>query len=245
MKRNAFLRRAGYWAAALLAVFVAYSATHFWGQPNPVARFLAMLAENLPGFAALVLPPAVFAGAMRGCGLFDGTRTNAPVRSWGLLLGLSWVAYALGALVEPMLAAWTGSDWQFPVALLEAARGEQAGAEAAMGNLAARHLRRAGNYLVQLYVPIANAAFVIVAAALGEITGLMTRAVSLWYRFAARWLAGGLLVSAFWISVILTSELVAYQGAWEGLLLVLPLCLPLLLAGILIGVLWPKCRVAR
>lgn len=240
MTRYELLRRAGQWVAALLAVFVVYSATHFWGQPNPVMRFLGMLAEDLPGFVALVLPPAVFASAMHDFGVIGRDGTGSARHNWAQLFGLSLAAYGFGALVEPMLAGWTGSDWGFPASLIHAARAEQAAAEAASGAEAARHLRRAGNVLVQIYVPIANAAFVIVAAALGESTGRLTRAMSSWSRYAARWLAGGLLMIAFWIPAILASELVAYNGAWEGLLLLLPLCLPLGLAGILTGVARPR-----
>ncbi len=240
MTRYEFLLRAGQWVAALLTVFVVYSATHFWGQANPVSRFLGMLVENLPGFVALVLPPAVFASAMHDFGLIGRDGTGSARRNWALLFGLSLAAYGFGALVEPMLAGWTGSDWGFPASMFHAARAEQAAAETASGAEAARHLRRAGIVLVQIYVPIANAAFAIVAAVLGESTGRLTRAMSSWSRYAARWLAGGLLMIAFWLPAILASELVSYNGAWEGLLLLFPLCLPLVLAGILTVVARPQ-----
>ena len=239
MIQSEFSRRVGSWAVALLTVYLAYSATHFWGRPDPVAGFLAMLATNLPGLVALVLPPAVFAGALSGCGLLGGDRTEPLRRYWILLVMLSLATYTLGALVEPMLAKWTASDWAFPSSLLRSARSARAAAEAATGSEAARHLRGAARHLVRLYVPIANAAFVIVAAVLGDLTGRLTREMTTWPRYATRWLAGGLLVAAFWIPAQLANELVAYYAAWGNLLLLLPLCLPLVSAGILFAIIRP------
>ena len=244
-RKSEFPRRVAWWVGALLAVFLAYSATHFWGRPDPVARFLAMLARNLPGFVALVLPPAVFAGALNGCGLFGGDRAGSPRRYWIFLVMLSLTAYALGALVEPVFARWTGSDMAFPATLLRSATSALAAAEAATGSEAARYLRRAARDLGPLYVPIANAALVLVAAVLGDLTGRLTREMSTWPRFVTRWLAGGLLVAAFWIPAILADELVAYYAAWGGLLLVLPLCLPLLSAVVLFAVTRPDRGPAR
>ena len=238
-RESEFARRVAWWVGALLAVFLAYSATHFWGRLDPVARFLAMLARNLPGFVALVLPPAVFAGALNGCGHFGGHRAGSPRHGWIFLVMLSLAAYALGALVEPMFARWTGSDMAFPATLLRSATSARAAAEAATGSEAARHLRRAARDLGPLYVPIANAALVLVAAVLGDLTGRLTRAMSMWPRYVTRWLAGGLLVAVFWIPAILADELVAYHAAWGGLLLVLPLCLPLVSAVILFAIARP------
>ena len=204
-----------------------------------------MLARNLPGYFALVLPPAVFAGALNGCGLLGGDRVGSLRRYWIFLVMLSLTAYALVALVEPMFARWTGSDSAFPASLLRSARSARAAAEGATGSEAARYLRRAGGDLTTLLVPIANAALVLVAAVLGDLTGRLTRAMSMWPRYVTRWLAGGLLVAAFWIPAILADELVAYEAAWEGLLLALPLCLPLVSAGILVAVARPDRGPAR
>ena len=74
---------------------------------------------------------------------------------------------------------------------------------------------------------------------LGDLTGRLTRAMSMWPRYVTRWLAGGLLVAVFWIPAILADELVAYHAAWGGLLLVLPLCLPLVSAVILFAIARP------
>ena len=244
-RETEFPRRVAWWVGALLAVFLAYSATHFWGRPDPVAGFFAMLARNLPGYVALVLPPAVFAGALNGCGLFGGDRAGSLRRCWVSLVMLSLAAYALGALVEPMLAGWTGSDAALPASLLRSATSARAAAEAATGSEAARYLRRAARDLAPLYVPIANAALVLVAAVLGDLTGRLTRARSMWPRYVTRWLAGGLMFAAFWIPAILADELVAYDGAWGGLLLALPLCLPLVSAVILFAVTRPDRGPAR
>ena len=238
-RASGFPRRVASWVVALLAVFLAYSATHFWGRPDPVAEFLSMLARNLPGYVALVLPFAVFAGALNTRALFGGDRPGWPLGHGILLVMLSLAAYALGALVEPMFAGWTGSDAAFPASLLRTATFERAAAEAATGNEAARHLRRAARDFAPLYVPIANAGLVLVAALLGDLTGRLTRAMSTWPRYVTRWLAGGLLFAVFWIPAILANELVAYDAAWEGLLLVLPLCLPLVSAVILFVVTRP------
>lgn len=245
MIRSKFPRRVGYWTAALLAVFLTYSATHFWGRPDPIVGFLAMLTRNLPGYVALVLPPAVFAAALSGQGLFGGGRVTSPLHYWTFLVVLSVGAYALGALVEPMFGTWTGSDAALPSSLLRSAQAARATAETATGTEAAQQLRRAGRDFTELYVPVANAAFVIVAGALGDLTGRLTRGMSTWPRYVTRWLAGALLVAGFWIPAILADELVAYDAAWEGLLLALPLCLPLVLAVVLFAVIRPSRGLAR
>lgn len=232
-RESGFPRRIAIWVVVLLAVYAAYSATHFWGRPDAVADFLAMVVRRIPVMVIQILPPAVFAGALKGCGIFGGVSAGAPRRPWMLLAMLALAVYALPALVWPAFAHWTGADWAFPTALLDSARADQAAAEAATGNEAARHLRRAANDLGTLIVPIANAAFVLLAAVLGDLTGRLTRRLSTWARYATRWLSGGLLFAAFWIPVAMADELVGYHSAWGGLLFVLPLFVPTVAAGIL------------
>ena len=93
-------------------------------------------------------------------------------------------------------------------------------------------------------MPIANAAFVLLAAVLGDLTGRLTGRLSTWPRYAARWLSGGLLFATFWIPVAMADELVGHHGAWGGLLVVLPLCLPLVAAGILYAFIRPDRATA-
>lgn len=241
----AFPRRIAIWVGVLLAVYLAYSATHFRGRPDAVADFLAMVVGRLPVMVAQILPPAVFAGALNGCGIFGGGSAGSLRRHWILLAVLGLAAYALPALVVPTFAKWTGADWPFPTALVHSARSAQAVAEAATGSEAARYLRRAANDLGTLLVPIANAAFVLLAAVLGDLTGRLTGRLSTWPRYAARWLSGGLLFATFWIPVAMADELVGYNRAWGGLLVVLPLCLPLVAAGILYAFIRPDRTTAR
>ena len=240
-----FPGRVATWIVILLGVYIAYSATHFRGRPDAVADFLAMLAGRLPVMVAQILPPAVFAGALHGCGIFGGGVAGWRRRHWVFLAILALAAYALPTLVAPMFAEWTGSDWPLPTAVLEAARSEHAAAEAASGNEAARHLRRVASALVTLFVPIANGAFVLLAAVVGDLTGRATRRLSTWPRYATRWLSGGLLFVAFWIPADMAGELVGYYAAWGGLLLVLPLCAPLAAAGILFASVGPDRGSAR
>lgn len=228
-----FPRRIAIWVVLLLAVYSAYSATHYWGRPDAVADFLAMVVGRFPVMAVQILPPAVFAAALTGCGIFGGSSAGSPRRHWVLLSILGLAAYALPALVVPMFAKWTGADWPFPTALVLSARSAQAIAETATGNEAARYLRRSAKDLGTLLVPIANAVLVLLAAVLGDLTGRLTAGLSTWPRYATRWLSGGLLFATFWIPVAIADELVGYNGAWGGLLFVLPLCLPLAAAGIL------------
>lgn len=242
---SGFPRRIAIWVVVLLAVYLAYSATHFWGRPDAVADFLAMVVRRLPLMVVQILPPAVFAGALQGSGVFGVGSAGALRRPWILLAMLALAAYALPALVWPMFTAWTGADWPFPTALVDAARAAQAAAEAATGNEAARYLRRAANHLGTLLVPIANAGFVLLAAVLGDLTGRLTGGLSTWSRYATRWLAGGLLFATFWIPVAMADELVGYYAAWGGLLLVLPLSVPFVAAGILFAVTRPDRRSAR
>ena len=240
-----FTRRIAIWVVVLLAVYLAYSATHFWGRPDAVSDFLEMVARRLPGMVVQILPPAVFAGALNGCGVFGGGSAGLRRRHWILLALLAVAAYALPSLVLPMFPRWTGADWPLPTGLIHSARSAQAAAEAATGNEAARYLRRAANDLGTLLVPIANAAFVLLAAVLGDLTGRLTGRLSIWPRYVARWLSGGLLFATFWVPVAMADELVGHQGAWEGLLFVLPLCLPLVAAGILYASARPDRGSAR
>ncbi len=237
--RTGFARRVGWWVAALLAVYLVWSASHFRGRPDAAADFLAILAQSLPGTIAMFLPPAVFAGALAGCGLLAGGRGGTARRSWRLLLWLALAAYLLGALVEPALARWTGSDWAFPPSLLHSAEAAREAAEATTGSEARGHSRQAAYDLRRLLIPIANAAFVWVAAVLGELAGRLTRALSLWPRYSVRWLAGGLVFVLFWIPAQMADELVAHWSAWGGLLLAMPLVLPLVLAAVLFAIVRP------
>ena len=242
---SSFARRMAIWVVVLLAVYLAYSATHFRGRPDAVGDFLTMGVSRLPLLVVQILPPAVFAAALGGCGIFGGVPADAPGRPWILLAMLALAAYALPALVWPVLALWTGADWPSPAALVDSARAAQAAAEAATGNEAARYLRRAANDLGTLLVPIANAAFVVLAAVLGDLTGRITGGLSTWTRYATRWLSGGLLFAAFWIPVSMADELVGYQAAWGGLLFVLPLVVPTVAAGILFACVRPDRGSAR
>ena len=242
---SGFSKRIANWVVVLLAVYLAYSATHFWGRPDAVADFLAMVARRLPVMVVQILPPAVFAGALNGCAIFGADSTGSRRRHWILLAMLAMVAYALPSLVLPMFATWTGADWPFPAAVVHSARSAQAAAEAATGNEAARYLRRAANHLGTLLVPIANAAFVLLAAVLGDLTGRLTGRLSTWTRYATRWLSGGLLFATFWIPVAMADELVGYYAAWGGLLFILPLFLPFVATGILFAVTRPDRRSAR
>lgn len=242
---SGFPRRIAIWVVVLLAVYLAHSATLFRGRPDAVADFLAMAVSRLPWIVVQLLPPAVFAAALGGCGIFGGACAGAPRRPWILLAMLALAAYALPALVWPAFALWTGADWPFPTALVDSARSAQAAAEAATGNEAARHLRSAANDLGTLIVPIANAVFVLLAAVLGDLTGRVTGGLSTWTRYATRWLSGGALFVAFWIPVAMADELVQYYAAWGGLLFVLPLCVPSIAAGILFAIARPDRESPR
>lgn len=242
---SGFPKRIAIWVVVLLAVYLAYSATHFSGRPDAIADFLAMVVRRLPLMVVQILPPAVFAGALHGSGIFRGGSAGAPRHPWILLAMLALAAYALPALVWPMFTTWTGADWPSPTALVDSARAARAAAEATTGNEAARYLRRAANHVGTLLVPIANAGFVLLAAILGDLTGRLTTSLSIWSRYTTRWLAGGLLFAAFWIPVAMADEWVGYYAAWGGLLFVLPLSVPFVAAGILFAVTRPDRRCPR
>ncbi len=242
---SSFARRIAIWVVVLLAVYLTYSATHFWGRPNAVTDFLTMGVGRLPLMVVQILPPAVFAGALGGSAILGGVSGGAPRRPWILLAMLALAAYTLPALVWPVFAPLTGADWPFPAALVDSARSAQTAAEATTGNEAARYMRRAASDLGTLIVPFANAAFVVLAAVLGDLTGRLTGRLSTWTRYATRWLSGGLMFAAFWIPVAIADELVGYQAAWAGLLFVLPLLVPTVTAGILFACVRPDRGSAR
>lgn len=230
---HGFVGRVALWILALLAVYVAYSATTFRGQPDPVERLFAMLFQRLPTMLAQILPPAVFAAALTMPAASAERGTGRHPRYWTLLGALSLATYVLAALVDPLFAQATGSDWQFPPGLLHAAESTRTAAEQATGREAASLLRRAAGEFANLLVPIANAAFVLLAGVLGDLTGRLTLGLSAWPRYVARWLSGGALFAAFWISADIAHELVAYHWASPSLLFVLPLAVPLLSIAVL------------
>ena len=228
---SGFAGRLGFWVVALVVLLASYqviSASHFWGRPDAIERLLAMVLRNLPVGLGQILPPAVFAAALTGPAHIGEPGIPSSTRHWVFLGTLSLAAYVLVALVEPLLAPVTGSDWQFPPSLLHAAESARAAAEEATGREARSHMRDAASALAGLVVPIANAAFVVVAGVLGDLAGRLTHGLSDWPRYVARWLSGGFLFAAFWIPLDIAAELVAYQGASASLLFVLPLSVPLL-----------------
>jgi len=117
---SGFSRRVVIWVVFLLAVYLAYSATHFSGRPDAVADFLAMVARRLPIMVVQILPSAVFAGALNGCAIFSADSAGWQRRHWILLAMLAMVAYALPSLLIPILT--TGDDWPLPSALVDSAR---------------------------------------------------------------------------------------------------------------------------
>ena len=233
-QQHGFARRLAFWIVALLAVYVSYSATTFRGQPDAVVRFFATLLERLPAMLAQILPPAVFAAAVTRPAASEQSGGRVESRHWILLGACSVMTYILAAFVSPLVAQAFGSDGQFPLAALHAAESAREAAAQATGREAASLLRRAAADYAVFLVAISNAVFVVLAGVLGDLAGRLTLALSDWPRYAVRWLSGGILFGAFWISTDMAHELVAYYDASPSLLLVVPLSVPLLLIAILI-----------
>ena len=233
-QQRGFSGRLAFWIAALLAVYVAYSATTFRGQPDAVVRFFAMLLERLPAMLAQILPPAVFAAAVTSFATSFGPGRRASPHYWIRLGALSLTTYALAAFISPLVAQALGADGQFPLAALHAAESAREAAAQTTGREAASLLRQAAADYAVFLVAISNAIFVVLTGVLGDLAGRLTLGLSDWPRYAARWLSGGILFGAFWISTDIAYELVAYYRASASLLLVVPLCVPLLLIAILI-----------
>ena len=233
-QQHGFARRLAFWIAVLLAVYVAYSATTFRGQPDAVVRFFAMLLERLPAMLAQILPPAVFAAALTRPVASVGLDTFANPSYWIRLGALSLMTYVLAAFVSPLVAQAFGSDGQFPLAALHAAESAREAAAQTTGREAASLLRRAAADYAVFFVAFSNAVFVVLAGVLGDLVGRLTVGLSDWPRYALRWLSGGILFAAFWISTDIAHELVAYYEVSPSLLLVVPLSVPLLLIAILI-----------
>lgn len=236
-QQHGFARRLAFWIAALLAVYVTYSATTFRGQPDAVLRFFAMFLERLPTMLAQILPPAVFAAAVTRPAASFGPGRHASPRYWTRLGALSLATYMIAAFVSPLVAQAFGSDGQFPFAALHAAESGREAAAQATGREAASLLRRAATDYAVFLVAISNAVFVVLAGVLGDLAGRLTLGLSDWPRYALRWLLGGILFVAFWISTDMAHELVAYYEVSPSLLLVVPVSVPLLLIAVLIVVL--------
>lgn len=166
-----FLRHVGFWIVVPVAVYVAYIAVDaaFW----PDRARLAGLAARLPFVVGQIVPVAVFVATTGRFGLFrGGGHAGSRVRLWICVAILAGAAYAMTALVDPLLAPFTGSDAQFPRTLAHAVDAAREAARTTTGQGSEAHLSVAGGYLMQLVVPFTTAAAVLVAAGLGSLVNL-------------------------------------------------------------------------
>lgn len=241
-----FLRHVGFWVLVLVAVYVAYvlvDAT-FWPQPGRLTE----LGERLPFIVGQVLPVAVFAATSGRSGIFGGGDGNkSRVHLWIWVTVLAGAAYALIALVEPLLAPLTGSDALFPNSLDRAAEAARAAARSATGPKAEELLIEAGGYLTRLVVPFTTAAIVFVAAALGSLARIGLVAIFFGaLRDNFRLVLGGLFTGACWgplrVADLFASNQDLSAVALFALLLAVHLALPLLIIAVLAVAIWKAKR---
>lgn len=166
-----FLRHVGFWVLVPVGVFVAYVAVDaaFW----PARDRLSQLAARLPFIVGQITPVAVFAATTGRSALFgrgDGGKRRSPL--WIAVALVAAAAYAILALVDPLLSPFTGSDALFPRELDRAADAAREAGRITTGPESEARLREAGGYLMQLVVPFTTAAMVFVAAGLGSFVGI-------------------------------------------------------------------------
>ena len=186
-----FLRHVGFWVLVPVAVYVVYVLVDvtFW----PDRDHLPQLVARLPFVVGQMLPVAVFAATSGRSGLFGGLGRAGRPHLWIAVALLAGTAYAMIALVDPLLAPFTGSDALFPSSLDQAADAARDAARNATGPESEEHMREAGGYLMRLVVPFATAAFVFVGAALGSLIGIVVREVP-----SVRCLGGGIFSGCCW-----------------------------------------------
>jgi hypothetical protein len=166
-----FLRYVGFWVLVPVGVYVAYVAVDaaFW----PGRDRLSQLAARLPFIVGQIIPVAVFAATTGRSALFgggDGGKRRSHL--WIAVALVAGAAYATLALVDPLLAPFTGSDALFPRELDHAADAAREAGRITTGPESEARLREAGGYLMQLVVPFTTAAMVFVAAGLGSFVGI-------------------------------------------------------------------------
>lgn len=224
-----FLNHVGFWVLLLVAVFVVYVLVDFafWSGPSRLPELVA----RLPFVVGQILPVAVFAATSGRSGLFGGLGRPGRPHLWIAVALPAGAAYAMIALVDPLLAPFTGSDALFPSALERAAEAARDAARHAAGPESEAYLRDAGGYLMGIVVPFATAAFVFVGAALGSLIGIAVRELP-----PVRCLGGGIFAGCCWaapaIAGIVAGGLDLSTFALFGLILAIHLALPLLITGV-------------
>lgn len=229
------LRHVGFWVLLPLAIYVAYVLIDVALRPNPDR--LPELVARLPFIVGQILPVAVFAATSGRSGLFGGHDRESRHHLWIAVALLAGAAYATIALVEPLLAPFTGSDALFPPALDRAAEAAGEGARNATGEESETYLREAGQYLIRLVEPFATAAMVFVAAGLGSLVSIAIREIP-----QVRCVAGGILAGFYWGSLGIADELAVRielpAVALFALLLAMPLVMPLLIFAVVAALNW-------
>ena len=235
-----FLRHVVFWVLLPVAIYVVYVLVDvtFW----PGRDHLPELVARLPFMVGQILPVAVFAATSGRSCLFGGTggRPGRP-HLWIAVALLAGAAYAILALVDPLLAPYTGSDALFPAALAEAVEAASGAALTATGPESEAYLSEAGGYLMGLVVPFTTAAMVLFAAGLGSLVGIEMRDVHF-----IRCLAGGLFSGACWgplpIADSLARNLDLPAAGMFGLILAIHLALPALIAAMVAVSVWRSDR---
>ena len=230
-----FLRHVGFWVLVPLATYAVYVLIDVALRPDP-AR-LPELAARLPYIVGQILPVAVFAATSGRSGLFGGFDGERRHHLWVAVALVAGAAYAIIALVEPLLAAFTGSDALFPPGLDQAAEVAREAARNATGEESEAYVREAGGYLMRLVVPFTTAAMVFVAAALGSLVSVAIREIP-----QVRCVAGGILAGFYWGSLGIAEELAVRIDlsaiALFALLMTVPLVMPLLIIAMACALNW-------
>ena len=222
-----FLRHVVFWVLLPVAIYVVYVLVDvtFW----PGRDHLPELVARLPFLVGQILPVAVFAATSGRSCLFGASGRPGRPHLWIAVALFAGAAYAILALVDPLLAPYTGSDAVFPAALAEAVEAARGAALTTTGPDSEAYLRESGGYLMGLVVPFTTAAMVLVAAGLGSFVGVGMRDVHF-----IRCMAGGFFSGTCWgplpIADTLADNLELSALGLFGLTLAIHLALPALIA---------------
>ncbi|MYA63275.1 MAG: hypothetical protein F4139_07495 [Gemmatimonadetes bacterium] len=230
-----FLRHVSFWVLVPVAIYVLYVLVDATLWPD--RDHLPQLVARLPFVFGQMLPVAVFAATSGRSGLFGGFDRSGRPHLWIVVALLAGVAYALIALVDPLLAPFTGSDALFPPGLDQALEVARDAARNTTGPESEAYWREAGGHLVQLVAPFATAAFVLVGAALGSFVGIAVRELP-----PVRCLGGGIFSGCCWgplpIAETLAANIDLSAAGLFALILAIHLALPLLIAAVAAAMNW-------
>ena len=192
---NGFRRGIGTGFLGLVALYGVYSVGAFVAlEPEASVAYRFVLILGMATFPLPVLfAPAVFVAALDDFDPYGTTGPRAWKRHWSLV-ALVAIAAGVASSLGPVVFDYALRTFVDVIHTRLPREGMVADANA------------------RLMIPPAVALFVVVAAITGAVVGRLTTALADAPRILARWVAGVLLVTVFWTTMVVVAELITMHG---------------------------------